>query len=293
MVHHPLLAARGRCLRLSVARRSTHALAEAALPHHGRCTGRAARTGAGLRATRRAAGRLRLRNRNHRAAGPSPTPIHWPRVWSGTPLGVPLHPVQAYAALAFLTLAVFLLVWQPAIAPARRSRRHLAHGNRRDHLHHRALARSRRPRRNAEWRARRAAAWRQSCWCWPARWCCVERKTPRLAASEVAPWLRPQHEFQRRTIDVPAEAAGQRLDQFLAAQLDGVSRSRVQLLLDQGDVLVNGEQRESLAQAARRRADRHHRRAASRAAQSHSRKTFRSTSSSKMPTWPWSTSRPA
>jgi 23S rRNA pseudouridine1911/1915/1917 synthase len=44
-----------------------------------------------------------------------------------------------------------------------------------------------------------------------------------------------------RTIEVPAEAAGQRLDQFLAAQLDGVSRSRVQLLMDQGDVLVNGE----------------------------------------------------
>jgi 23S rRNA pseudouridine1911/1915/1917 synthase len=37
---------------------------------------------------------------------------------------------------------------------------------------------------------------------------------------------------------VPAEAAGQRLDQFLAAQLEGVSRSRVQLLMDQGDVLV-------------------------------------------------------
>lgn len=35
-------------------------------------------------------------------------------IWSGTPLGVPLHPVQAYAALAFLTLTVFLLIWQPA-----------------------------------------------------------------------------------------------------------------------------------------------------------------------------------
>lgn len=33
--------------------------------------------------------------------------------WSGTPLGMPLHPVQAYAALAYLTLAVFLLVWLP------------------------------------------------------------------------------------------------------------------------------------------------------------------------------------
>lgn len=47
--------------------------------------------------------------------------------------------------------------------------------------------------------------------------------------------------FEPRTIEVSAEAAGQRLDQFLTAQLDGVSRSRVQLLMDQGDVLVNGE----------------------------------------------------
>ena len=47
-----------------------------------------------------------------------------------------------------------------------------------------------------------------------------------------------------RTIPVPAEAKGQRLDlyiaAFLAAQLEGMSRSRVQLLIDQGDVLVNG-----------------------------------------------------
>lgn len=34
-------------------------------------------------------------------------------IWSGTPLGVPVHPVQAYAALGFLTLAVVLLAWQP------------------------------------------------------------------------------------------------------------------------------------------------------------------------------------
>ena len=39
---------------------------------------------------------------------------------------------------------------------------------------------------------------------------------------------------------VPQEAAGQRLDQFLTTQLEGVSRSRVQLLLEQGDVLVDG-----------------------------------------------------
>ena len=44
-----------------------------------------------------------------------------------------------------------------------------------------------------------------------------------------------------RTIEVTAEAKGQRLDQFLAAALEGVSRSRVQLLMEQGDVLVNGK----------------------------------------------------
>jgi len=33
--------------------------------------------------------------------------------WSGTPLGVPLHPVQAYAAIAHLTIAAALLVWLP------------------------------------------------------------------------------------------------------------------------------------------------------------------------------------
>jgi 23S rRNA pseudouridine1911/1915/1917 synthase len=47
---------------------------------------------------------------------------------------------------------------------------------------------------------------------------------------------------ERRTIHVPSESAGQRLDHFIATQLEGVSRSRVQLLLDQGDVLVNGAQ---------------------------------------------------
>ncbi|HEY3706384.1 MAG TPA: RluA family pseudouridine synthase [Terracidiphilus sp.] len=41
-----------------------------------------------------------------------------------------------------------------------------------------------------------------------------------------------------RTILVPAEAAGQRLDHFLATHLDA-SRSRVQLLLSQGDVLID------------------------------------------------------
>jgi phosphatidylglycerol:prolipoprotein diacylglycerol transferase len=34
-------------------------------------------------------------------------------IWSGTPLGIPLHPVQAYAALALLALFVLLWVWLP------------------------------------------------------------------------------------------------------------------------------------------------------------------------------------
>ena len=35
-------------------------------------------------------------------------------IWSGAPLGIRVHPVQAYTALAFLTLALLLLVWLPA-----------------------------------------------------------------------------------------------------------------------------------------------------------------------------------
>jgi 23S rRNA pseudouridine1911/1915/1917 synthase len=43
-----------------------------------------------------------------------------------------------------------------------------------------------------------------------------------------------------RTFEVPAESRGQRLDHFLVQQLGDVSRSRVQLLIDQGGVRING-----------------------------------------------------
>src|SRR5580698_514059 len=43
------------------------------------------------------------------------------------------------------------------------------------------------------------------------------------------------------TYSVSPEAAGQRLDAWLAARLDGVSRSRVQMLLSQGSVFVDGK----------------------------------------------------
>ncbi len=35
--------------------------------------------------------------------------------WSGAPLGVPLHPVQAYAGFAFFALALLFLFWQPLL----------------------------------------------------------------------------------------------------------------------------------------------------------------------------------
>jgi 23S rRNA pseudouridine1911/1915/1917 synthase len=44
-----------------------------------------------------------------------------------------------------------------------------------------------------------------------------------------------------RQLLVPSEASGQRLDLFLTHQLEDVSRSRVQLLLQQGSVRVDGE----------------------------------------------------
>src|SRR6204780_3844206 len=51
-----------------------------------------------------------------------------------------------------------------------------------------------------------------------------------------------------RQLNVPEEANGQRLDLFLAHQLNYTSRSRVQLLLQQGSVLIGGK----LAKASRK-----------------------------------------
>ncbi len=44
-----------------------------------------------------------------------------------------------------------------------------------------------------------------------------------------------------RIFQVTPDEAGQRLDQFLVASLDGVSRSRIRLLLDQGGIMVDGK----------------------------------------------------
>jgi 23S rRNA pseudouridine1911/1915/1917 synthase len=46
---------------------------------------------------------------------------------------------------------------------------------------------------------------------------------------------------ETRILQVTPEDAGRRLDQFLVSSLDGVSRSRIQMLLDQGGILVDGK----------------------------------------------------
>ncbi|AXC11544.1 Ribosomal large subunit pseudouridine synthase D [Acidisarcina polymorpha] len=52
----------------------------------------------------------------------------------------------------------------------------------------------------------------------------------------------PAEEPEVRCFEVTPEFAGRRLDQFLVTHLDGISRSRIQLLLDQGGIVVDGKQ---------------------------------------------------
>ena len=158
--------------------------------------------------------------------------------WSGTPLGIPLHPVQVYAATGFLTLSILLLVW----LPARRQQGDMAGIG--------LLGMARWCSSPSCGAIRKGAA---RCWvaCWMGRKVAAmlvlvgglmlleRRGMSHEEGTRPCEWL--SVDIRMRTIDVPAEAAGQRLDQFIAAQLEGVSRSRVQLLMEQGDVLVNGE----------------------------------------------------
>jgi len=53
--------------------------------------------------------------------------------------------------------------------------------------------------------------------------------------------LEDETDSSQRSFTVPAEAAGLRLDQYLAQAIADISRSRVQLLIDHGQVRVNGE----------------------------------------------------
>jgi phosphatidylglycerol:prolipoprotein diacylglycerol transferase len=112
MIHHPLLAAAGALAGLGIA--AFYALRQK-LP---------LRTTADALAAPLALG-LAFEQLGALLAGSgygTETAVRWAVTytnplaarWSGTPLGIPLHPVQAYAALAFLSLSALLLVWLPA-----------------------------------------------------------------------------------------------------------------------------------------------------------------------------------
>lgn len=114
MVHHPLLAGAGAVAGVSCAlwyaRRSKLPLA---------ATADALAPPLALGLAFEQLGALAGGSSYGRDAGPG---VPWAvtftdpnaMIWSGTPLGVPLHPVEAYAALAFLAFALLLIVWLPA-----------------------------------------------------------------------------------------------------------------------------------------------------------------------------------
>lgn len=113
MVHHPLLAGTGTLVgagcALWYARRSKLPLA---------ATADALAPPLALGLAFEQLGALAAGSGYGRDAGPG---VPWAvtytdpmaMIWSGAPLGVPLHPVQAYAALGFLALALLLLAWLP------------------------------------------------------------------------------------------------------------------------------------------------------------------------------------
>ena len=113
MVHHPLLAATGA---LAGARCALWYARHSKLPLGATADALAPPLALGLAFEQ--LGALASGSGYGVEAGPG---VHWAvtythplaDLWSGAPLGVPLHPVQAYAALAFLTLALLLYVWLP------------------------------------------------------------------------------------------------------------------------------------------------------------------------------------
>ena len=179
----------------------------------------------------------------------TPTHLPWavvftnPAAMPGTPLGVPLHPTQIYASLVEFVLFVVLLwlVHRPhrdgeilgawlflaglanfLLDLSARRQRLVAIGPHHGH-----------PVGGGGDGARREGSYG-----------CIARM---LLRSPMAPPV-DNDEPSLRQLTVPEEADGQRLDLFLAQQLDDVSRSRVQLLLEQGSVLIGGK----LAKASRK-----------------------------------------
>jgi phosphatidylglycerol---prolipoprotein diacylglyceryl transferase len=113
MVHHPLLAAAGAVAGLGTA---WWYASRYKLPLQATADALAAPLALGLALEQ--GGALLAGSGFGTAADPRlPWAVTYTSVqaalWSGTPLGVPLHPVQAYAALAYLVLAAALFAWLP------------------------------------------------------------------------------------------------------------------------------------------------------------------------------------
>jgi phosphatidylglycerol---prolipoprotein diacylglyceryl transferase len=113
MVHHPLLAGAGAAAGLGAAGWYAHRYK---LPLRATADALAAPLALGLACEQ--LGALLAGSGYGLAAAPQ---IPWAvtywnpqaALWSGTPLGVPVHPVQAYAALAYFLLSALLFVWLP------------------------------------------------------------------------------------------------------------------------------------------------------------------------------------
>jgi phosphatidylglycerol:prolipoprotein diacylglycerol transferase len=112
MIHHPLLAAAGTLVGLACA---TAYACSKRLPLAAAADALAAPVALGLAFEQ--IGAL-MAGSGYGTEATVPWAVTYNNVlaarWSGTPLGIPLHPVQAYAALAYLTLSILLLIWLPA-----------------------------------------------------------------------------------------------------------------------------------------------------------------------------------
>ena len=111
MIHHPLLAAVGACVALGVAAvyvRTNH------LPFRIVADSLAAPAALGLGAEQ--IGAL-LAGSGYGTGTQVPWAVTYTDVladrWSGAPLGIPVHPVQAYAAFCFFVIAAGLVLWLP------------------------------------------------------------------------------------------------------------------------------------------------------------------------------------
>jgi len=111
MIHHPLLAGIGTCIALAVA--TVYARVNQ-LPF--RTTGDALAVPAALGLAFEQIGAL-LAGSGYGTGARVPWAITYTDAlaerWSGAPLDIPVHPVQAYAALCFFAIAIALVLWLP------------------------------------------------------------------------------------------------------------------------------------------------------------------------------------